>query len=80
MPVRNAEVAAVFGDIADLLEIQGENPFRVRAYRNAARTLGELGRSVHSMVEQGADLDALPGIGPDLAGKILRPLLKRTMR
>jgi len=84
MPVRNAEVAAAFGDIADLLEIQGENPFRVRAYRNASHMLGELGHSVQSMVEQGADLDALPGIGPDLAGKIAEvvhtgtcPLLER---
>jgi DNA polymerase (family X) len=42
----------------------------VRAYRNAARMVGELGRSVRTMVEQGADLDALPGIGPDLAGKM----------
>jgi DNA polymerase (family 10) len=70
MPVHNAEIAAVFDEIADLLEIEGANPFRVRAYRNAARTLSELGRSVRAMVEEGADLDALPGIGPDLAAKI----------
>lgn len=70
MPIVNADVAAVFGQIADLLEVQGGNPFRVRAYRNAARTLGELGRSVKTMIERGEDLDALPGIGPDLAGKI----------
>lgn len=36
MPVRNADIAAVFDEIADLLEVQGENPFRIRAYRNAA--------------------------------------------
>jgi DNA polymerase (family 10) len=70
MPIVNADVAAVFNEIADLLEVQGANAFRVRAYRNAARTLSELGRSVKSLVEQGKDLDALPGIGPDLAGKI----------
>lgn len=68
MPIQNSEVAAVFSEIADLLEIEGANPFRIRAYRNAARMLGELGRSVHEMV--GADLDALPGVGPDLAAKI----------
>lgn len=68
--MRNAEVAALFDEIADLLEIEGGNPFRVRAYRNAARTLSGLGRNVSDMVEQGADLDALPGIGPDLAAKI----------
>lgn len=68
--LHNATVARVFGEIADLLEIADENPFRVRAYRNAARTIGAMARSVQAMVAQGADLDALPGIGPDLAGKI----------
>lgn len=70
MPVYNAEIAAVFDEIADLLEIEDANPFRIRAYRNAARMLGELGRSVQSMVAGGMDLDRLPGVGPDLAGKI----------
>lgn len=71
MPIVNADVAAVFDEIADLLEIQGANSFRIRAYRNAARMLSELGRSVKTLVAQGEDLDALPGIGPDLAGKII---------
>ena len=70
MSIRNAEVSAAFGEIADLLEIEAQNPFRVRAYREASRMLGELGPSIERMVEEGADLDALPGIGPDLAGKI----------
>ena len=70
MPVHNADIAAVFSEIADRLEIEDANPFRVRAYRNAARMVGELGRSVRTMIEQGGDLDALPGIGPDLAGKM----------
>lgn len=71
MPIANADVLAVFSEIADLLEIEGANPFRVRAYRNAARTLGELGRPVRTMVDRPQELDALPGIGPDLAGKII---------
>jgi DNA polymerase (family 10) len=70
MPIHNADIAAAFNEIADRLEIEGANPFRVRAYRNAARMVGELARSVRTMIEQGADLDALPGIGPDLAGKM----------
>jgi len=70
MPVHNADIAAIFGEIADQLEIDDANPFRVRAYRNAARMLGELGRDVRGMLEQGADLTELPGIGDDLAGKI----------
>lgn len=71
MPVANAEVAAVFDEIADLLELQNANVFRIRAYRRAARQIESLGRSVNAMVEQGEDLDALPGIGRDLAGKII---------
>lgn len=70
MPIVNADIAAIFLKIADLLEVEEANPFRVRAYRNAARMLGELGRNVKAMVERREDLDALPGIGPDLAGKI----------
>lgn len=70
MPIVNADVATVFSEIADLLEVQGANPFRIRAYRNAARTLSELGQSVKTMLERGDNLDDLPGIGPDLAGKI----------
>jgi DNA polymerase (family X) len=66
----NADVAAMLDEIADLLELQAANPFRIRAYRNAARTVGELGRGVAAMVAAGEHLDDLPGIGADLAGKI----------
>ena len=68
--VSNAEIAASFDRIADLLEIQGDNPFRIRAYRNAARTIEGLSQSLAETVEQGAELEALPGIGKDLAAKI----------
>jgi len=70
MPVHNADIAAVFEEIADRLEIQGANPFRIRAYRNAARTLGELPREARALLEQGEDLTRLPGIGDDLAAKV----------
>lgn len=70
MPIHNADIARVFEEIADLLEIEGANVFRVRAYRNAARTLQELGRDVRAMLLAGKDLTELPGIGHDLAGKI----------
>jgi DNA polymerase (family 10) len=70
MPVHNSDITAVFTEIAELLEIQGENPFRVRAYRNAARSVGELGRSVQTMIAQGEDLKDIPGIGDDLDAKI----------
>lgn len=70
MPVQNAEIAAMFEQTADLLEIKGENPFRVRAYRRAARTVENLPQNVRGMIAAGADLSDLPGIGEDLAGKI----------
>jgi DNA polymerase (family 10) len=70
MPVHNADIAAAFEEIADLLEIQGDNPFRIRAYRNAARTIGDLGRELREAVEQGEDLTRIPGIGQDLSKKI----------
>jgi DNA polymerase (family 10) len=71
MPVHNADIAAIFNEIGDLLEIQGANPFRVRAYRNAARTLEGLGREVRTMVDKAEDMKELPGIGADLAAKIV---------
>lgn len=70
MPVYNSDVVEIFNQVADLLEIEGANPFRVRAYRNAARTIDTLPGSVVDMVESGEDLTELSGIGEDLAGKI----------
>jgi len=70
MPVHNADIASMFNEIADLLDILGENPFRIRAYRNAARTCQELGRELRDMVEKQEDLKTLSGIGDDLAAKI----------
>ena len=70
MPVQNAEIAAMFDQTADLLEFKGENQFRVRAYRRAARTVEGLPQSVRSLLSAKKDLSELPGIGKDLAGKI----------
>jgi DNA polymerase (family 10) len=70
MPVQNAEIAAMFDRTAELLEIQGENPFRVRAYRRAARVIEGLPQNVLRFVSSGHELSELPGIGKDLAGKI----------
>lgn len=69
-PARNAEIADAFDEIADLLELEQENPFRIRAYRNAARLLRGLGTEISQMLARGEDLSELPGIGKDLAGKI----------
>jgi DNA polymerase (family 10) len=70
MPIHNADIAAMFTEIADLLEIEGANPFRIRAYRNAARIVAEWPHELRGAVERGEDLTRLPGIGEDLAAKI----------
>lgn len=70
MPVHNSDIAEILSHVADYLDIKGENPFRIRAYRNAARTISSLSRSVSDMVEAGESLTVLPGIGADLADKV----------
>ncbi len=70
MPVQNAEIAAMFDQAAELLEIQGESQFRARAYRRAARVIEGQAQSVGSLLASGRNLSELPGIGKDLAGKI----------
>lgn len=70
MPVYNSDVAEILNRVADLLEIEGANEFRIRAYRNAVRTISTLSGDVAEMVEQGEDLTELEGIGEDLAAKI----------
>lgn len=66
----NDEIAAIFEDIADLLELEDANPFRIRAYRNAARTLRALNIDLAKTIAGGEPLPKLTGIGVDLAGKI----------
>jgi len=70
MSVLNAEIAGIFNRYAALLEIEGANSFRIRAYRNAARTVQDLPQSLESMLKEGEDLSELPTIGKDLAAKI----------
>jgi DNA polymerase (family 10) len=71
MPIYNADIADTFDEIADYLEIEGENPFRVRAYRNAARSVRGLGPDLNDMVAENEDLTKLPGIGKELSAKIV---------
>ena len=65
----NLAIARVLSEIADLLEIKSENPFKIRAYRNAAETVIHSAAPVAQLAE--ADLRALPGVGKDLAAKIV---------
>ena len=66
----NPEIAQSLDDIADLLELDDANPFRVRAYRNAARVVRSLGKEVSEVLAPDAEALKLPGIGADLADKI----------
>ncbi|HBN77166.1 MAG TPA: DNA polymerase/3'-5' exonuclease PolX, partial [Planctomycetaceae bacterium] len=69
--MNNAKIADQFDQLADLLELEGANAFRVRAYRNASRTIEGLSESLASIVEEDpAQLQELQGIGKDLAEKI----------
>ncbi len=67
----NAEIARIFREVAELLELSNANPFRVRAYVNAARVVEESPQSIASMARESPQaLRDLPGVGDDLAGKI----------
>jgi len=68
LPPDNHAIARVLVEIADLLEIKGENPFKIRAYRNGADTVSTCAETVASLTA--AELVQLPGIGRDLAGRI----------
>ncbi len=70
MVVYNSQIAKIFEKKADLLDIKGENQFRIRAYRNAAQTINRLSTRLEEMVENDEDLTQLTGIGKDLSDKI----------
>ncbi len=68
--MKNDQIAAIFTELADLLEIQEANPFRVRAYRSASRTISSTAESMQTLLEDGKDLTQFQGIGKDLARQI----------
>lgn len=65
----NKEIAAIFWEIADILELEDENPFRIRAYRRGAQTIESLAENLETLAKE-EKLTSLPGIGQDLARKI----------
>ena len=79
MSVHNEEIARIFDEMAERLALQNENPFRIRAYQRAALSVRGQRRELSDLIRQSTDageepraaLDAVPGIGADLAGKIL---------
>jgi DNA polymerase (family X) len=71
------EIAKIFEEIAIFLELKAENPFRIRAYRNAARTLLSMERDLQEVIQEGT-LTEYAGIGSDLAEKIITLAKKGT--
>jgi DNA polymerase (family 10) len=67
--VDNREIAAVFDDISRLLEVKGDSPFKIRAYRNAARAIAHHPVELRDLVAEGADLRKIPGVGEAIATK-----------
>ena len=68
--MKNSDVARVFQDIADLLEFKGENVFKVRAYQKAARAIEHHPRELKIMLEEGENLQNIPGVGEAIAKKM----------
>src|SRR5690242_10020426 len=66
--MRNEEIAHIFDDVADMLEIGGENFFRVRAYRNAARAVRDFPAPVAELARH--KFKEIPGFGADLSSKL----------
>ncbi len=67
--MRNSEVARVFQDVADLLELKGDNTFKIRAYQKAARAIEHHLRELEIMIDEGDDLQSIPGVGEAIAKK-----------
>ena len=70
MPVHNKEIAKILNEIADLLDIKGENEFRIRSYRTAARTISGLTENITRMADDKKEIQSIPGIGESMAEKI----------
>ena len=70
MHVTNQYIASIFSEIADLLDIAEDNPFKIRAYRNAARIILSSSKDMEELVKEGFDLTSLRGIGKELSQKI----------
>ncbi|HVH31590.1 MAG TPA: helix-hairpin-helix domain-containing protein, partial [bacterium] len=77
--MKNREIAAVFNDIADMLEVKGESPFRITAYRRAARALEGLTEDIAAVAAR-EELEEIPGIGKGTAEKIHEFLRSATIK
>jgi len=67
--MKNTAIAKVFSDIADLLELKGENAFKIRAYQKAVRAIEHYPKEIKIMLDEGEDLRNIPGVGDAIAKK-----------
>ncbi len=72
--MQNATIARIFDEIADFLEIKGENPFKIRSYRNVARTIRNFPQKIEDYVREGGELRKIEGIGEAIEKKIMEIL------
>jgi len=72
--ISNGEIASQLMTLAQLLSTQRENPFKIKAYRRAARSIAALGDSVDALARSGADLTQIPGVGPAI-GEVIREIV-----
>src|SRR5687768_7333953 len=77
--MENIEVGRILNAYADLLDIESENPFRVRSYRHAAQTVEGLSVPIAQLIEEGEDITELPGIGTSMAEHIREILRTGTL-
>jgi DNA polymerase (family 10) len=71
MSISNAQIAEIFNNVADILDMEGENTFRIRAYRTAAMSVASFSQSLADIVTRGEEIPKLQGIGKDIEGKIV---------
>jgi DNA polymerase (family 10) len=69
--MKNTAIAKVFQDMADLLELKHENKFKIRAYERAARAIEYLPKEIEVMLDEGEDLQIIPGVGEAIAKKTI---------
>ncbi len=76
--MENAQIADIFEEISDLLELKDANEFRIRSYQNAARSIRDMSQRLTDLAEEGEDFSELPNIGEKTAEKIHEILEKGT--
>jgi len=78
--MKNTDIATIFENIADLLELKNENKFKIRAYARAAQVIRHLPEEMEIMVEEGKDLKDIPGIGEAIATKSMELITTGKLR